>query len=147
MIEAVPETQLFNLDDDPGETTNLASEHPDVVSALMKRIERARRELGDINQTGSGARFFDEGPRRLQVSAKQSVAPKLTNVDPAKLYRSTVPEDKKLDAAWVQSLTERGHALDRGINGSKKDNTLQYIGMPVGGIERHQGTSQCLAKQ
>jgi uncharacterized protein (DUF608 family) len=54
--------------------------------------------------------------------------------DPATLYRNTIPADKQLDAAWVQSLTERGHALDRGIAGSKHDDTLKYIGMPVGGI-------------
>jgi|GEM_PF-46564 len=45
-----------------------------------------------------------------------------------------IPADKQLDPAWVQSLTERGHALDTGISGSKKDDTLKYIGMPVGGI-------------
>lgn len=66
MIEAVPEIQLYNLDDDPGETSNVASGHPEVVAALMKRIERARQELGDIDKTGSGARFFEEGPRTLQ---------------------------------------------------------------------------------
>ena len=70
MIEAVPETMLFNLDDDPAETTNVANHHPDVVTTLMKRIERARNELGDIDQTGSGARFFEDGPRRLQVPMK-----------------------------------------------------------------------------
>ncbi len=73
MIEAVPELQLFNLDDDPGETKNIASGHPEVVAALMKRVERARRELGDIDQTGSGARFFDEGPRTLQVPLNKQV--------------------------------------------------------------------------
>ncbi len=26
-----------------------------------------------------------------------------------------IPEDKQLDPAWVESLTERGHALDRGL--------------------------------
>ena len=52
----------------------------------------------------------------------------------AELYRSVIPPDKKLDAEWVDSLTERGHALDRGIAGSKKMDTLKYIGMPVGGI-------------
>ncbi len=77
MIEAVPERQLYNLDDDPGETTNVASEHPDVVDRLMKRIERARGELGDIDRVGSGARLFDEGPRRLQIPIRreQSQAP------------------------------------------------------------------------
>lgn len=71
MIEAVAEPQLYDLDHDPGETTNIAAAHPDVVEALTNRIERARAELGDIDQTGSGARLFDEGPRRLQVPLKQ----------------------------------------------------------------------------
>ncbi len=43
-------------------------------------------------------------------------------------------EDKGLEPAWVESLTQRGGALDAKIRGSKKDDTLQYIGMPVGGI-------------
>lgn len=41
---------------------------------------------------------------------------------------------KKLDADWVESLTERGHPLDVGIAGSKSEDSLKYIGMPVGGI-------------
>jgi arylsulfatase len=71
MIEAVPETQLFDLHADPGETTDLARRHPEVVANLMKRIERARAELGDIDRTGSGARTFDPGPRKLQVPLKR----------------------------------------------------------------------------
>lgn len=54
--------------------------------------------------------------------------------EPGSLYRKMIPEDKQLDPAWVESLTERGHPLDRGISGSKNDDTLKYIGMPVGGI-------------
>ncbi|MDF7825978.1 GH116 family glycosyl hydrolase [Pontiellaceae bacterium B12227] len=61
-------------------------------------------------------------------------ADSLTTIDPAALYRKTIPEDKQLDPAWVESLTQRGHALDRGITGSKNDDSLKYIGMPVGGI-------------
>ncbi len=41
-----------------------------------------------------------------------------------------VPVDKKLDAAWVKSLYERGSATVY----RKSKNELQYIGMPVGGI-------------
>ncbi|MCP4788042.1 MAG: sulfatase [Fuerstiella sp.] len=78
MIETVPDTMLFNLEEDPGETTNIAGTHSDVVASLMKRIKSARQELGDIEQTGAGARFFDEGPRRLQTPVKQE-----RNVKPA----------------------------------------------------------------
>ena len=55
-------------------------------------------------------------------------------IDPGTLYRNTIPEHKQLDPAWVQSLTNRGHILDTGISGSKQEDTLKYIGMPVGGI-------------
>lgn len=55
-------------------------------------------------------------------------------VDPGTLYRNTIPEDKQLDPAWLASLSERGHPLDGGIVGSKADDTLKYIGMPVSGI-------------
>ena len=48
MIEAVPETQLYNLDQDVGETTNLAKQHPETVAALMKRIEQARANSGTL---------------------------------------------------------------------------------------------------
>ncbi|TWU34310.1 sulfatase family protein [Novipirellula artificiosorum] len=66
MIEEVPDPLLFNLDDDPGEVSNVANDHPRIVASLMKRIERARSELGDIDHPGSSARSFDDGPRKLQ---------------------------------------------------------------------------------
>ena len=47
---------LFNLDDDPGETQNLADQHPEVVQQLMALANQARSELGDGKQRGSGVR-------------------------------------------------------------------------------------------
>lgn len=38
---------LFNLNDDPGETHNLAKEHPEIVEQLQKLAEPTRKELGD----------------------------------------------------------------------------------------------------
>lgn len=61
-------------------------------------------------------------------------APLASATDPGELYRQLIPTEKQLDAAWLHSLTVRGHTLDRGISGSKQDDTLKYIGMPVGGI-------------
>ncbi|MCH8979034.1 MAG: hypothetical protein IH945_07300 [Armatimonadetes bacterium] len=43
-------------------------------------------------------------------------------------YRDLVPHDKKLDPAWVRSLTERGK--EPWVSGDD----LKYIGMPVGGF-------------
>lgn len=82
MIEKVEDIQLFDFNADPGETTNLAEQHPDTVAELMERIETARQELGDIDHTGAGARFFDEGPRQLESG--KAKAPKSTPAKPAK---------------------------------------------------------------
>ncbi len=52
------ELSLFNLDEDPGEQKNVASQFPDVVSKLSKLGETARQDLGDSlrNQQGNGLR-------------------------------------------------------------------------------------------
>jgi len=52
------ELSLFNLEEDPGEKTNLASAHPDLVKKLSALAEAARADLGDSlqNVTGSGLR-------------------------------------------------------------------------------------------
>ena len=49
---------LYNLDEDVGETTNVADRHPDVVRRLHELADRAREELGDTltKRTGKGIR-------------------------------------------------------------------------------------------
>lgn len=71
MIEAIPANQLYDLTADPGETKDLASQHPETVADLMKRVERARGELGDFDRVGSGARFFDDGPKRPDMNVSK----------------------------------------------------------------------------
>jgi arylsulfatase A-like enzyme len=41
------ELSLFDLERDPGEATNVAARHPDVVERLLKYVEQAREDLGD----------------------------------------------------------------------------------------------------
>ena len=55
---------LFDLDKDPGETTNVIAQHPDVVAQIKKLADRMRAELGDsaAKQKGRGVRE----PGRLQ---------------------------------------------------------------------------------
>ena len=62
-IESLPETQLFNLRNDPAESKNLAAEHPEVTKLITKLADEARTELGDFNGPGSGVRFFETGIR------------------------------------------------------------------------------------
>lgn len=49
---------LFDLAKDPGEATNVADQHPDVVRRLLRLIEIGREELGDAltNSKGSQTR-------------------------------------------------------------------------------------------
>ncbi|MEP6701204.1 MAG: GH116 family glycosyl-hydrolase, partial [Bacteroidota bacterium] len=49
---------------------------------------------------------------------------------PGELNGWQIPEDKKLDPEWVKSLYKRGTVTTY----LKSKNELQYIGMPVGGI-------------
>ncbi len=64
MCSGVDVPELYDMEADPGEKKNVATEHPEVVTELMKLVEAARKDLGDYNRVGEGARFFDEGPKR-----------------------------------------------------------------------------------
>ena len=48
--------QLYDLTADIGESTDIATEHPDVVAALTAIAEDARTELGDGDRAGTGQR-------------------------------------------------------------------------------------------
>ena len=52
------ELSLFDLQNDQGETTNVAAENPDVVKKLLEYAERAREDLGDslTKRTGKNVR-------------------------------------------------------------------------------------------
>lgn len=71
MIDEVKTVQLYELDIDPGETSNLAEKYPDVVNQLMAQIEQSRKELGDITIVGKGARFYDTSARSLEVKLEK----------------------------------------------------------------------------
>jgi len=50
--------ELFNLRNDPGETRNVAAEHPEVLTRLLALAEDARQDLGDslTRRKGPGTR-------------------------------------------------------------------------------------------
>lgn len=52
---------LFDLKTDPGETTNVADKHPDVVKRLLRLIEIGRRELGDSRTKTKGSEVRSPG--------------------------------------------------------------------------------------
>ena len=50
---------LVDLDNDIGETTDVADQHPDVVEKLLALAESMREDLGDYDRVGKNMRFFD----------------------------------------------------------------------------------------
>ena len=59
---------LYDLHKDIGETTNVAAQHPTIVNRLLALVESGRQSIGDYNRIGTQARFFDEQPRRPDIS-------------------------------------------------------------------------------
>ena len=61
---------LFDLEKDVGESTDVSSDHPEVVKRLLALAEKARSELGDVGRHGKGQRkagFVQKAsPRLLQ---------------------------------------------------------------------------------
>lgn len=70
---AVDEFSLYDLDNDIGETNNVASKHPEVLARLRELAHEARMDLGDYNHTGNGARFFD-GPASVRKASGKGKA-------------------------------------------------------------------------
>lgn len=66
-IDKVDEIQLFNIIDDKEEKHNLAGQYPGKVKELIQLIEEGRKELGDNNRIGEGARFFDDAPKTARI--------------------------------------------------------------------------------
>jgi hypothetical protein len=48
--------ELFDLEADIGETTDVASSHPEVVERLTALANVMRKDLGDTNVKGAGIR-------------------------------------------------------------------------------------------
>ena len=48
--------RLFDLQNDIGETTDVAAKHPEVVARLTQHAERARQDLGDRERPGHNQR-------------------------------------------------------------------------------------------
>ncbi|HEX8204338.1 MAG TPA: hypothetical protein VF590_27920 [Isosphaeraceae bacterium] len=56
---------LFNLRDDPGETTDLSARHPEVVRRLGAVAARARADLGDALPQTPGTNLRPCGDLKL----------------------------------------------------------------------------------
>ena len=66
MDKKVEKVELYDLENDISETTDVSAQHPEIVKRLEAEAEKARAELGDVltKRTGSGTRE----PGRLNES-------------------------------------------------------------------------------
>lgn len=55
---------LVDLTQDVGETTDVATQNPNVVARLLGLAEAMREDLGDFDRVGKNMRFFDPMPTR-----------------------------------------------------------------------------------
>jgi len=63
-----PSVELFNLDRDPGERTNLVAERPDIVAKLLERLKEFRR------LKISGVPDFQEGRKGFKAPKDWMIA-------------------------------------------------------------------------
>lgn len=61
----IKKAQLYDLDNDIGETSNVADSYTEEVAQLMKLAEEARLDIGDHDIFGGNARSFNAQPRTL----------------------------------------------------------------------------------
>jgi len=68
---------LVNLEQDIGETKNVANEYPQITKQLLDLAESMRTDLGDFNRVGKNMRFFDlTGPRPTKPPLPKRRTPK-----------------------------------------------------------------------
>ncbi len=60
---------LYNMREDPGETTNLAAAHPEIVARLQERVQAARADLGDSLTNVKGTHIRPAGDIRVALPA------------------------------------------------------------------------------
>lgn len=69
--EAKTGVELYDLQNDVGETKNVAAEHPEIVARLTTAAERARAELGDLLTQHKGSAVRPPGqakPRKTEAA-------------------------------------------------------------------------------
>jgi arylsulfatase A-like enzyme/tetratricopeptide (TPR) repeat protein len=140
-----PEPELFDLEEDPGETRNIVADLPDVREDLRRRVEEFRTELvppGEVDPETrerlaalgyvGGADLSDEGPLpdpRDRKGALRDIEAAYAHFhaaeyeEAAALYARVLQDNPKVQAAWVQlarsliKLGRRDEALEVCVRG------------------------------
>lgn len=92
--EAVTNPRLYNLDEDIGERTNLADQHPDLVARLKALAEKMNAQIGGKNPPNRRPAGEVNQPKMLYETANEKPARK----------RPAVVRDARLTAAILGKL-------------------------------------------
>ncbi|MEZ6104933.1 MAG: sulfatase-like hydrolase/transferase [Pirellulaceae bacterium] len=93
--QGLPPLQLYNLDTDPAETTNLVDQHPDVVARLLRRLNQEVRQgrctPGEPVSNDRNVRFLPEG---VELPAEETSTPRALLETESLVYK--VVDDREL---------------------------------------------------
>jgi hypothetical protein len=78
--DAVTNPRLYNLDEDIGERTNLAAQHPDIVVRLKGLAEKLNAEIGGENPNARRPAGEVQQPKMLYETVNEQPARKKPNV-------------------------------------------------------------------
>ncbi len=99
---------LYNMRRDPGETTNLADKHPEIVAELQKEVAAARADLGDLltNVEPTNARPSGDVrptlPAGVKVVSNQTYVGTKTGALLLDLYIPEKPTEKPMPVVmWI----------------------------------------------
>ena len=101
-VKQTLDLSLYDLTSDPGESTNVAAAHPDVVEALMKYVERARDDLGDslVSRPGKNARPPADNRGPVRAPGTLHGARCTVHAHPALRPASCPPQTASRDGPW-----------------------------------------------
>ncbi len=134
---------LVDLENDLGETTNVAHQHPDVVERLLALAEAMRDDLGDYDRVGKNMRFFDPidarptkppvPPRRKPKQNKR--APKRPNVRKRQTSHAALPlrQRDKPNVLLIMTDQQSGDAMSCRM-GTKYINTPSMDSLAAEGM-------------
>ena len=73
---AVGAPELYDLNADPGQKNNVATQHPEVLKKMLAYVEQAREELGDglTKRIGTGRREPGRVPNQGAAKATNKQA-------------------------------------------------------------------------
>jgi aminobenzoyl-glutamate utilization protein B len=136
--------ELYDLNTDISEKSNIASQNPETVKELIALAELARKDIGDVDIRGVNSRKLnvitsDKYAHDLKLSAIKQVDDLKGFIDEISdslwMYSETALKEYKSSRILISKLKERGFSLELGVADLPTAFVASYgSGSPVIGI-------------